>query len=39
VVKAFKPYSDEQMKKIKAEAGEEIKTSFADFMAGHEDLA
>lgn len=39
VVKAFKPYSDEQMKKIKAEAGTEIKTSFADFMASHEDVA
>jgi len=38
-VKAFKPYSDEQMKKIKHEAGAEIKTAFADFMAGHEDLA
>ena len=39
VVKAFEPYSDDQMKKIKAKAGEEIRTSFADFMAGHQDVA
>ena len=39
VVRNFKPYSKEEMEKIKAEAGQEIKTSFADFMAGHEDVA
>jgi len=39
VVKNFKPFTPEEMLKIKAEAKEEIKTSFRDFMAGHRDVA
>ena len=39
VVRKFKPYGEEEMEKIKAEAGREIKTSFAEFIAGHDDVA
>lgn len=39
VVRNFKPYSDSEREKIKADAAGEIKTSFAEFMAGHRDTA
>jgi predicted aldo/keto reductase-like oxidoreductase len=39
VVRDFKPYSPEEMQEIKRQAAGEIKTSFRNFMAGHDDLA
>ena len=39
VVRDFKPFSPEEMQRIKRQAAGEIKTSFRNFMAGHEDLA
>ena len=39
LVKNFKAYSPEEMMDIKARAEGEIKTSFADFMRNHEDVA
>jgi len=39
VVRDFKPYTPEEMQQIKRQAAGEIKTSFRNFMAGHQDLA
>jgi predicted aldo/keto reductase-like oxidoreductase len=39
VAKNFKPFSPEEMAKIKSEAAGEIKTSFIEGMAGHSDFA
>ena len=39
LVRKFEPYKPQEMEKIKAEAQKEIKTSFAEFMHHHEDVA
>ncbi len=39
VVRDFKPYSPEEMQEIKRQASGEIKISFRNFMAGHDDVA
>ena len=39
VVRNFKPYSPEEMQEIKRQAAGGIKTSFRNFMAGHDDVA
>lgn len=39
VVRNFKPFTPEEMSRLKAQAAEEVKTSFMDFMHGHSDVA
>ena len=39
VVRNFKPFTPEEMSRLKAEAAKEVQTSFIEYMHGHQDVA